>query len=70
MGLPRSRSVRRPPPGSGPSLSGDSQLGGVPRLPSTSILAKQQQVGWGGQVGALSFALRSRSARPRGHVVC
>lgn len=46
MGLPRSRTVRRPP-GAGPMASGDSQLGGVPRLPSTSILAKQQQVGAG-----------------------
>ena len=45
VGLPRSRSVRRPGPGGGPAASGDSQLGGVPRLPSTSILAKQQQVG-------------------------
>lgn len=44
VGLPRSRSVRRPGPGGGPAASGDSQLGGVPRLPSTSILAKQQQI--------------------------
>lgn len=70
MGLPRARSTRRPTP-SGPSGLGAramSDLGGVqPRLPSTSILAKQQQVGARFQrpAGAPAGRQRRSAACPR-----
>lgn len=68
MGLPRSRTMRRAGPHAGLSGRALSDLGGVqPRLPSTSILAKQQQVGGrrGGRLGCGEGAVVALLA-PRG----